>query len=80
MVLARNAISILARCAKAALSVPVIASLNGCSAAGLQPDIDLVNMRLSTELTLSHAPEMGLPLLWTALLAGRGFLVQRMAS
>lgn len=37
----------------------------------LQPDIDLVNMRLSSELRLSHPSEMGLPLLWTALLAGR---------
>jgi dihydroorotate dehydrogenase (fumarate) len=37
----------------------------------LQPDIDLVNMRLSSELRLSHPSEIGLPLLWTALLAGR---------
>jgi dihydroorotate dehydrogenase (fumarate) len=37
----------------------------------VQPDIDLVTMRLSTEMALSHPREMGLPLLWTALLAGR---------
>ena len=37
----------------------------------LQPDINLVRMELSSELALSHPSEMGLPLLWTALLAGR---------
>jgi dihydroorotate dehydrogenase (fumarate) len=37
----------------------------------LQPDIDLLRMRLSSELELSQPAEMRLPLLWTALLAGR---------
>jgi dihydroorotate dehydrogenase (fumarate) len=37
----------------------------------LQPDIDLVRMQLSSELALSHPREMRLPLLWTAILAGR---------
>jgi dihydroorotate dehydrogenase (fumarate) len=36
----------------------------------LQPDIDLVRLSLSSELELSTASEIRLPLLWTALLAG----------
>jgi len=37
----------------------------------LQPDIDLVRLALSSELELSTTSEIHLPLLWTALLAGR---------
>ena len=37
----------------------------------LQPDIDLVRLELSSELQLSQSSERRLPLLWTALLAGR---------
>ncbi len=37
----------------------------------LQPDIDLATMQLSSELELSTPAEMRLPLLWTAVLAGR---------
>jgi len=37
----------------------------------MQPDIDLVRLELSSELQLSRPDEMRLPLLWTALLAGR---------
>lgn len=37
----------------------------------VQPDIDLPTMRLSRELAPSTASEMRLPLLWTAVLAGR---------
>jgi dihydroorotate dehydrogenase (fumarate) len=37
----------------------------------LQPDIDLVRLSLSSELELSTPSEIRLPLLWTALLAGR---------
>jgi len=37
----------------------------------LQPDIDLIHLRLTDSLDLSEASELRLPLLWTALLAGR---------
>lgn len=37
----------------------------------LQPDIDLVRMHLSDTLELSQPDEMRLPMLWTAILAGR---------
>jgi len=37
----------------------------------LQPDIDLQRLELSSELELSSAREIRLPLLWIALLAGR---------
>ena len=37
----------------------------------LEPDIDLVAMRLSDRLELSTPDELRLPLLWTAILAGR---------
>ena len=37
----------------------------------LQPDINLTRMELSSELVLSSPGEMRLPLMWTALLAGR---------
>jgi len=37
----------------------------------LQPDIDLLHMRLTDTLELSDAAEMRLPLLWIAILAGR---------
>ena len=37
----------------------------------LQPDVDLVRLSLSSELELSIPREIRLPLLWTALLAGR---------
>jgi dihydroorotate dehydrogenase (fumarate) len=54
------------------------ASLVGHGAAGLvlfnrlmQPDIDLLQMKLTDTLELSHSPELRLPLLWTAILAGR---------
>ena len=37
----------------------------------LQPDIDLVRLRLADALELSTPAELRLPLLWTAILAGR---------
>lgn len=37
----------------------------------LEPDIDLARMRLVDSLALSESAEMRLPMLWTALLAGR---------
>jgi dihydroorotate dehydrogenase (fumarate) len=37
----------------------------------LEPDIDLLHMRLTDSLALSGADEMRLPLLWIAILAGR---------
>jgi dihydroorotate dehydrogenase (fumarate) len=37
----------------------------------LQPDIDLRTLALSSELALSHATDIRLPLQWIALLAGR---------
>ncbi len=37
----------------------------------LQPDIDLVRLRLADTLELSTPAELRLPLLWTAILAGR---------
>lgn len=37
----------------------------------IEPDIDLVRMRLSRELELSQPSEMRLPLLWIAVLTGR---------
>ena len=36
-----------------------------------QPDIDLAQLRLHNDLQLSNASEIGLPLLWIALLCGR---------
>ena len=36
-----------------------------------QPDIDLAQLRLRNDLQLSNASEIGLPLLWIALLCGR---------
>jgi dihydroorotate dehydrogenase (fumarate) len=36
-----------------------------------QPDIDILGLRLLTDLQLSHADEIRLPLLWIAVLAGR---------
>lgn len=36
-----------------------------------QPDIDLRTLRLSSEMTLSHAADSRLPLRWIALLSGR---------
>ena len=37
----------------------------------MEPDIDLLNMKLTDTLTLSDPAELRLPLLWTAILAGR---------
>jgi dihydroorotate dehydrogenase (fumarate) len=37
----------------------------------LEPDIDLVNLRLTERLELSTPGDLRLPLLWTAILAGR---------
>lgn len=37
----------------------------------MEPDIDLLHMKLTDTLTLSDPAELRLPLLWTAILAGR---------
>ncbi len=56
----------------------VATTLVGNGAAGLvlfnrvmQPEIDLLRMRLTDTLALSEPSEMRLPLLWTAILSGR---------